>query len=115
MRDREQIDTSVTQIVKRAVISVAAAGDATIVAAVTGKKIRVVDVVLTSETAGTVRFESGTGGTALTGLITLPAGGGFAPGFNPYGHFETAAATLLNLEVTTSTGADGWLMYVEVG
>ena len=114
MRDKAGIDLAPTQVIRRAAISVAAAGDVTVVAAVTGKKIRVFNVVLTAEGAGTVRFESGTGGTALTGLITLATGGGFAPGFDPYGHFETAESALLNLEVTTMTGCDGWITYAYI-
>lgn len=102
------------QEVKHAVIDNATSGDNTIVAAVTGKKIRVLNIVLVSAGSMTVRFESGAGGTALTGQMTVAAGSGFAPGFDPTGHFETAASALLNLELSAATSADGWINYILV-
>lgn len=107
-------DNYATQSVLRAVIDNATSGDNTIVAAVSGKKIRVLSVVLVSAGSMTVRFESGAGGTALTGQMTVAAGSGFAPGYDPHGHFETAAGELLNLELSAATSADGWLTYVVV-
>lgn len=104
-------DGYATQDIFRAVIDDATSGNNTIVDAVAGKKIRVYDVVLIAADAMTVRFESGAGGTALTGQMTVGAGSGFAPGFNPMGHFETAAGDLLNLELSSAVSADGWLMY----
>lgn len=100
--------------VKRAVIDHAASGNNTIVAAVTGKKIRVVDVVLIAAGTVIVRFESGADGTALTGQMNLAVNTGFAPGFNQHGHFETASGVLLNLELSGAVSVDGWLLYVEV-
>ncbi len=110
----EFFDNYSNQTVARAAIDNATSGDNTLVAAVTGKKIRVLDVVLISAGAMTARFESGASGTALTGQMTLAAGTGFAPGYNPVGHFETAAGSLLNLELSAATSADGWLVYVLV-
>jgi hypothetical protein len=107
-------DNYSTQVAKRVVIDAATLGDNTLVAAVTGKKIRVLDIVLISAGAMTIRFESGASGTALTGQMTVAAGTGFAPGYNPLGHFETAAGALLNMELSAGTSADGWLVYVEV-
>jgi hypothetical protein len=83
--------------VKRAVINDATSGNNTIVAAVVGKKIRVLDCVLISR--GTVLLYSGTG---------------FTTGYNKHGHFETTANTLLNLELSAAINVDGWLQYVEV-
>lgn len=102
------------QGVKRAVIDAATSGDNTLVAAVTGKKIRVLNIVIISAGSMTIRFESGASGTALTGQMTVAAGTGFAPGFDPTGHFETAAGALLNMELSGATSADGWLTYVEI-
>ena len=113
-RDTDLIDLHVTQVVKRAVIDHAGSGDNTLVASVTGKRIRVYDIVLISAGTVTVRFESGAGGTALTGALTLVANTGFAPGFTPYGHFETAAGALLNLELSDAVSVDGWLVYAEI-
>lgn len=102
------------QNVKRAAIDAASSGDNELVAAVTGKKIRVLDIVVVSAGSMTIRFESGAGGTALTGQMTVSAGSGFAPSFNPVGHFETASGDALNMELSGATSADGWLVYVEV-
>lgn len=99
---------------KYAVIDHATLGDNTIVAAVTGKKIRVLAVFLVAAAAVTIRFESGAGGTALTGQMVLAANGGFTLPFNPEGWFETAAAALLNLELSAAASVDGALAYVEV-
>jgi hypothetical protein len=99
---------------KRAVIDHASNGDNTVVAAVTGKKIRVYQVVLISAGTVTVRFESGASGTALTGQMSLVANVGFASGWCPVGHFETAAGSLLNLELSAGVSVDGWIVYGEI-
>lgn len=101
---------------KRAVVSVTVAGpgNGTLVAAVTGKVIRVHQVLLSSSAAATVKFQSGTGGTDITGPMALAANGGFEASFNPVGHFETASATLLNLNVSAAATVGGWLVYSEV-
>lgn len=107
------VDTYSNQnsVMQHAVINVASSGDNTIVAAVTGKKIRVHNVVVMAAGAVNVRFESGAGGTALTGIIPLVANVGFAPGFDPTGHFETAEGALLNLELSAAESVDGWITY----
>ena len=101
--------------IKFAIIDNATNGDNTLVSAVVGKKIRVLSVALIAANAVTVRFESGAGGTALTGqmVLTNPSDGFVLP-FNPCGWFETAAATLLNLELSGAVSVDGCLTYVEV-
>lgn len=101
---------------KRAVIDAASAGDNTLVAAVTGKKIRVLSLfIVNGHTATqTVRFESGASGTALTGQMIFGANGGMTLGENEHGWFETAAGALLNLELAGATTVDGALTYVEV-
>lgn len=110
------IDKAVTQGIKRAVVDAASSGDNTIVAAVTGKKIRVHScVIIMTGTAVTLRFESGAGGTALTGQMQPSQGGGFVLPHNPMGWFETAAGELLNLELGDAQSADGVLVYSEVG
>lgn len=100
---------------KFAVIDAASSGDNTLVSAVTGKKIRVLACILVmTGTAVTIRFESGASGTALTGQMTPLQGGGFVLPFNPLGWFETAAGSLLNLELGGAQSADGCLTYVEI-
>ena len=99
---------------KFAIIDAASSGDNTLVAAVSSKKIRVLSLFLVASAAVTVRVESGAGGTALTGQMQLAANGGFVLPFNPVGWFETAATTLLNLELSGAISVDGSLVYVEV-
>lgn len=108
--------------VKWAVIS-ASSTDNTIVAAVADKKIRVHQVALQATASCAIRFESGTGGTALTGVMPIVAGeitallsgsnGAFLLPYSPVGWFETAVNTLLNLELSTSS-VFGVLAYTEV-
>jgi hypothetical protein len=98
--------------VKYAVIDHATSGDNTIVAAVAGKKIRVLSYVLASAGTVTARWESGAGGTALSGQMTTAVNSVIEASFNPYGHFETAADALLNLELSGAVSVDGHLSYI---
>lgn len=100
--------------VKFAAISGATSGNNTVVAAVSGKKIRVLSYVLNSVTAVAVRFESDADGTALTGVMSLGATSVLASGFNPFGHFETVAGELLNMELGGAVQVSGHLTYVEI-
>lgn len=100
--------------VKFAVIDAATSGDNTLLAAVTSKKIRVLSAFLVAAGTVNVRFESGTGGTALTGQMNLVANTGFVLPYNPNGWFETASNTLLNLELSAAVSVDGCLTYIEV-
>lgn len=99
---------------KKLVIDHAVLGDNTLVAAVAGRRIVVTGCFLVCAGAVTVRFESGTGGTALTGQIQLTANDGWVLPHNPDGHFETAINTLLNLELSGAVSVDGELTYREV-
>lgn len=102
------------QLVKRAAIDAASSGDNTLVAAVTGKKIRVLSLAITmTGTAVTIRFEDGAGGTALTGQMQPTQGQTVTLPFNPVGWFETSDATLLNLELGGAQSVDGVLVYIE--
>lgn len=100
--------------VKYAVIDAASSGDNTIVAAVTGKKIRVVSLFYLAAGTVTTRFESGASGTALTGQMQHTAQTGVVLPFNEDGWFQTAAGVLLNLELSTNVSIDGCLSYIEV-
>jgi hypothetical protein len=99
---------------KFAVIDVASSGDNTVLAAVASKKIRVLALMLVASGTVNVRFESGAGGTALTGIMPLVANSGFVLPHNPLGWFETASNTLLNLELGGAVSVDGCLTYIEV-
>lgn len=101
-------------VYKRKVIDHATSGDNEIVAAVSGKRIRVLQILLIVAGAVTVRFESSAGGTALTGQMQLAANGGFSVDHNPAGHFQTVAGEALSMELSAAVSVDGWLTYVEV-
>lgn len=100
--------------VKRAIIS-GTAGDVSVIAAVTGKKFRVLSFYVRQSAAGTVRFESAAGGTALTGvMVTTTADLAIECAFNPFGHFETTVSEALSIEAGTGA-VMGWLTYQEIG
>jgi hypothetical protein len=98
-----------------AAISGSTSGDNTLVAAAgAGNKIRVLSLYLVSAGTTTVRFESGAGGTALSGAMSLVANTGFVLPYNPTGWFETAANTLLNMELNAAIQVSGGLEYIVV-
>lgn len=89
-----------------------ATGDTTLVAAqAAGVKIRVIDFFIVAAAAATVSFQSGTGGAALTGPMTLNAGNPVFCDVPDFGVFETAAATLLNLHQTGTIQLSGYLVW----
>lgn len=97
-----------------AIIDHATSGNNTIVAAVTGKSICVLAYTLVTADAVTVRFESGAGGTALTGQMSFAANGGVSVAHAPDCHFATAKGALLNLELGSAVSVDGHLKYVVI-
>jgi hypothetical protein len=98
-----------------AVVAASTGGDNTLVAAVTGKKIRVISLALVATGgANTVRLESGASGTAITGQMDLASDGQLVLQYNPAGWCETAASALLNLELSAATAVAGMLAYVTV-
>ena len=101
-----------SRTVARAIIDAALSGDNTLLAAQgVSNKIRVHALYLVSAGTVVVRFESGAAGTALSGQMNLVANTGFVLPYNPYGWFETAANTLLNLELSAAVSVDGGFQY----
>lgn len=100
--------------VKYAVINAAGAGNNTLVAAVTGKKIRVLAFAMVSGGIVTATFQTAAGGTALTGAIPMAANTQVTAPYSPDGHFETAASALLNLSLGGAVQVSGWLVYQEI-
>ena len=95
-------------------ISCATSGNNTLVAADATKKIRVLSMNVIAASAVDFRLESAAGGTALTGVMSLGANGGFVLPFSPVGHFETVANELLNMELGGAVQVSGSLVYVLV-
>jgi len=100
---------------KFAAIAASSSGNNTILAAVTSKKIRVLSLELMAAGAVNAKFQSGAGGTDLTGLKYLDAAGaGIVLPFNPIGWFETASGALLNLNLSGAVAVGGSFTYLEI-
>lgn len=91
-----------------------AAGTNTIVAAVAGKRIRVLAIILTADISGTVKFITESP-TDISGTFSVSATGGFVLNENPSGWFETHADNkALQVVTATITSLDGLVIYQEV-
>lgn len=101
------INAAGTNVAKRAIVNVAhSQTDAAVVAAVAGKKIRMLWAdVIAGGTATNVTFNTkpAGAGTAITALKACVANGGFTWPVNEYGWCETKAGE--GLSVTTGTGS----------
>lgn len=95
-------------------ISASMANSNTLVAGVAGKKIRVTSMAIMSASTVNVKFQSGAGGTNLTGYFPLVANTGFVLPDNPTGWFETTASALLNMFTSASVSLGGCGKYLEV-
>lgn len=95
--------------IQRAVID---GGSHDVVAAVAGKKIRVISWRWTIDVAGTVTWQSGAT-TDLTGAMPIGATAGCVDR-DPDGIIETAAGEKLNVVLATATAIGGSLNYIEV-
>jgi len=92
-------------------------GDNVLVAAVGGKKLRVISMFLVAAGTVTVYFVDGANaavaGDATTG-IALVANSGFSLPFNPVGWFESASGQSLDINLNGAVGVAGSLTYIEV-
>ncbi len=94
-----------------ALISGATDGNNTVLAAVTGKRIRVVGLVMVAAGTQTAAFQSAAGGTPLTGAMSMVVGVPIAL-YNPLGLFEQdVVSELLNLALTEAVQVSGMLTY----
>lgn len=99
---------------KFAAISASSSGNNTLIAAVSGKKIRVLRWHLSANGVVNAKFTDGAGGSDLTGPHYLTQYGGFGAAFCPVGHFETTANTSLVLNLSGAVAVGGNITYVEV-
>lgn len=97
---------------KFAVISASASGNTPVVAAVVGRRIRVLRWSVSSNGAVNVKFQRAT--TDITGLYYLTQFAGVGGGYCPVGHFETGWAEALNINLSASVAVGGVCTYVEV-
>lgn len=86
----------------------------TIVAATTGKRIRVLSYNIVLTAAGTVKFQTGAGSADLTGAMAFAANGGIVAPYNGAGHFETAEGAILRLADSVGSNVFGHLTYILV-
>jgi len=99
--------------VKYAAISAASSGDNTLVAAVTAKKILVLNTQIICADIVSVTFKSGAS-TSLTGAMSFAAKGGMVLPFVASGHFVTAAGEALVMGLSSAVQVSGSLAYIEV-
>ena len=91
-----------------------AAGDIAVVDAVSGKKIALHGYVIAADTAnGSMRFEDGAGGTALTGSMEMLIDAAVVAPFSNVPWAIGSVNTTLSLEAT-STGLAGHIIYSEI-
>lgn len=97
---------------KFAIISESNSGSNEVVAAVTGKKIRILSYAFVS--SGTVNAKWQSASNDISGLMYFIANTGISAGYNPKGHFQTAAGEALNLNLSGSVAVGGHITYIEV-
>lgn len=102
-----------TSIVKYVDINEENGGDHTVIPAVSGKALKVLNFFLHPSGSILVRWESGAGGTALTGRQRVNTSTYYFDNCVPYGCFQTAVGDLLNLETNGLATVRGHLTYVE--
>lgn len=101
---------------KYAVINASASGSNTVVAAVTGKRIRVLSYVMIAAGDVTVTWRSAS--TAISGPMALATNGGAAPGSGQmapvglFGQFQTEAGEALNMNLSAAVAVGGHLTYI---
>lgn len=101
----------------RAKIDAAASGDNQVIAAVSGKKIRVLSMFFVAGGAVNAKFQSDSGGGSadLTGAIPLAANGGATLPFNPHGWIQTEVGKKLNLNLSAAVQISGSITYALIG
>jgi hypothetical protein len=98
--------------VKRAIANPSTATTTQLVAAVAGKKYRVVSMVVVTTVANNINLESGT--TDITAVFPLGANGGLVLDFNEHGWCETAVGEALQVTTSAATAAGVQVQYVEI-
>lgn len=101
----------VAQVPLRAAISQTATASTALVAAVVGKKIRVLAITLMA--AGATNVTILRAATAISGAMPLAANTGFSAD-SMYGIFETAAGEALNMSMSASVQVSGFLTYITI-
>ena len=99
--------------VKYAYVDATGSGNTEVVAAVSGKKIRVLGVHVHAITAVTVHLESAT--TQISSDAAVGATSGWVENVSlPYGWFETVAGAALNINLSGAVATGINIVYLEV-
>lgn len=98
--------------IKFAKIDASSSGNNEIVAAVSGKQIRVINCMMIASGAVNAKFQSSAGGTDVTGTLPLTANSGFTQPESRVGWFETVAGESLNLNLSGAVQVGGCLAYI---
>jgi hypothetical protein len=98
--------------VLRALANPAVTGSNTIVAAVAGRKIRVLSVTVLSSAINSIKFMSAA--TDITATYAFAANGGMVQDFNEHGWCETVAGEALNMNLTASAQVGVTIQYMLV-
>ena len=100
--------------VKYAAVTAASSGDNIAVAAVSGKKIRLLACALIAAGAVNASFRDESG--PLSGIMDFAAAGeGITLPFTEAGWLETTSGEELNINLSGAVGFRGLLVYVEIG
>jgi hypothetical protein len=101
-----------------AAIAASTSGNNTLVAAVAGKKIRVLGLAVVAGAAGNIYFTSNNSGTVIfggsTNTIDLAVNGGFVLPMTPtaVGWFETTAGQALVMNASSTGPFSGGVVYI---
>lgn len=87
-------------------------GQTAVLAAVAGKRYRVLSCIVIATLANNVKFQSNS--TDITALFPLGANGGFVFPFNEHGWFETAVGEALNINMSVATATAVQIQYIEL-
>lgn len=102
--------STTARTLKTAVISKNTAATHEIIAAVTGKVIKVYAINIVCSAANTVNFENGT--TDTTGVMSFAANGGMAAAVNPPAYLlKTAAGAAFQMTLGSAQQVSGWVAY----
>lgn len=100
------LNTAVISTYKNA----SASGATELVAATTGKRIRVLAAVIVSTASNSVKLQSAS--TDISATFPLGANGGFSLAFNEHGWCQTAVGEALNLNMSVATATGIQLQYI---
>lgn len=87
----------------------AAAGSNVLIAAVAGKKIRVLGLMAVAAAANSIKLQSAA--ADITGLFALAANGQLSLSFNEHGWCETVAGDALNINLSAAAAVGVQVVY----